>query len=129
MFYHKVRSGDSLSTIARRYRTSVRAIAAANNIRKTSYIVSGRSLKIPLRGQHVARTQKQKYSKPAGNPAVHVVKSGDSLWILAQRYGTTTHKIQAANGLTGTNLAIGQKLRIPGIGTGSTKTVKGMKDL
>ncbi|MBI9087568.1 MAG: LysM peptidoglycan-binding domain-containing protein, partial [Desulfobacterales bacterium] len=125
--YHKVRSGDSLSTIARRYRTSVSAIAAANNIRKTSYIVAGRALKIPLRGQHVAKPEKRKRPTPTGGPATHVVKSGDSLWILAQRYRTTTREIQAANSLKGTTLSIGQKLRIPGNETGGTKTVKGMK--
>lgn len=125
--YHKVRSGDSLSTIARRYHTSVAAIAAANNIRKTSYIVAGRALKIPLRGQRVAKPENQNQPMPTNGPATHVVKSGDSLWILAQRYRTTTREIQAANSLKGTALSIGQKLRIPGNGAEGAKTVKGMK--
>ena len=123
--YHKVRSGETLSTIARRYRSNIRSIAAANNIRRAGFIVAGKTLKIPLRGQYVSKPVAQKRRTASGD-AVHVVKSGDSLWILAQRYGTTTRKIQAANGLKGTTLSIGQRLRIPGNGTKIT-TVKGMK--
>jgi membrane-bound lytic murein transglycosylase D len=41
------------------------------------------------------------------------VRSGDSLWILARRYGTTVPKIMAANNLSGQTLTIGQRLAIP----------------
>ncbi|MBT8043931.1 MAG: LysM peptidoglycan-binding domain-containing protein [Verrucomicrobiae bacterium] len=54
----------------------------------------------------------------AGTPAVggtsHTVVSGDSLWGLARKYGTTIEAIQAANGLTSTNIRTGQQLTIPG---------------
>jgi membrane-bound lytic murein transglycosylase D len=50
--------------------------------------------------------------------ATHVVKSGDSLYNIASRYGVTTKKIQEANKLTSFNIAIGQSLIIPE----STKT-------
>jgi membrane-bound lytic murein transglycosylase D len=43
-----------------------------------------------------------------------VVRSGDSLWIIAKRYGTTTKKIQELNNLSTTHLYIGQVLKIPG---------------
>ncbi len=48
--YHRIRPGESLSTIARRYRSSVRKIMRANNLHRSSYIVAGRKLKIPQRG-------------------------------------------------------------------------------
>jgi len=111
--YHRVRPGESLSTIARKYRTSVRSIARANNIRKKHFIVAGKKLKIPRKGTVVYSARK--YDKPLQVvPAAHVVKSGDSLWILAKRYRTTTKKIQALNHLTTTKLSIGQILKIPG---------------
>jgi membrane-bound lytic murein transglycosylase D len=47
-------------------------------------------------------------------PSAHVVKSGDSLWNIAKRYGTTTKKIQSLNNLQTTQLHIGQVLKIPG---------------
>ena len=47
---------------------------------------------------------------------------GDSLWVLARRYGTTTGEIQRANRMRGTRLHIGQKLKIPS--QGETKQSK-----
>ena len=44
---HQVRSGETLSLIARRYRTSVDFIMLANNLNRANYIVSGKTLKIP----------------------------------------------------------------------------------
>ena len=44
---HHVRSGETLSLIARRYRTSVYFIMLANNLNRANYIVSGKTLKIP----------------------------------------------------------------------------------
>jgi len=111
--YHRVKRGESLSTIAKKYRTSVNSIARANNIRRKHFIVAGKKLKIPRKGTVVYRSKK--YDKPLpGRPSVHTVKSGDSLWIIAKQYGTTTKKIQGLNNLKTTKLSIGQALKIPG---------------
>jgi len=110
---HKVRTGESLSTIARKYRTSMSKIARVNNIRKQNYIVAGTILKIPQKGTIIPKPKRYTKSK-YGQATTHVVKSGDSLWILARRYGTTTTKIQGTNNLSSTNLYIGQVLKIPG---------------
>jgi len=111
--YHRVRPGESLSTIAQKYRTSVSSIARANNIRRNNYIVAGKKLKIPLKGG--AKYKPKTYTAPEyGKASTHIVRKGDSLWILARRYGTTTKKIQEKNNLRTTNLYIGQVLKIPG---------------
>ena len=47
--YHRVRRGETLSHIAKRYRVSVRAIANANGIVQKNFIRSGQKLKIPVR--------------------------------------------------------------------------------
>lgn len=107
--YHKVRRGETLSTIARRYRTSVKSIARANNIRKNNLIVAGKRLKIPQKGA-VYRTREPKYK----HTSKYIVKRGDSLWIIARRFDTTTKKLQKLNNLLNTNLHIGQVLKIPG---------------
>ena len=107
--YHKVRQGETLSTIARCYRTSVKSIAQANNIRKNNLIVAGKKLKIPQKGAvYQAREPKYKYTSK------YIVKRGDSLWIIARRFDTTTKKLQKLNNLLNTNLHIGQILKIPG---------------
>ncbi len=109
--YHRIRRGETLSVIARRYKTSVWRIKRANNLRRSNYIIAGRLLKIPQRGyKYPARkTVKRKYTKRY----VHKVTSGDSLWIIARRYGTTTRKIQKLNNLSSTDLHIGQVIKLP----------------
>jgi membrane-bound lytic murein transglycosylase D len=85
----------------------------ANNLRRSSFIVAGKKLKIPRKGTIVYRPKKQN-GTDYGRPSTHVVKSGDSLWIIAKRYGTTTKKIQDLNSLPTTHLHVGQVLKIPG---------------
>jgi len=55
----------------------------------------------------------QAESRPAGE---HVVRAGDTLFSLAQRYGTTVDGLRRANNLSGDNIAVGQRLRVPGGG-------------
>ncbi len=103
--YHRVRPGETLSTIARRYNTSVDTIARYNNIYRKNYIASGKILKIPHSGK-VSATKKAEV-------ITYYVRRGDSLWTLAKRYDTTTKKIQEFNQLESVNLNIGQILKIP----------------
>lgn len=111
--YHRVRRGETLSTIARRYHTSVRKIMRANNLRRSSYIVAGKRLKIPQRGMVVTRAHHNTSATKEIWNQRHVVKRGESLWTIAQRYGTTTQEIQAMNGLSSTRLRINQVLKVP----------------
>jgi len=110
--YHRVRSGETLSTIARRFRTSVTRIQRANHMRGT-LIRAGKRLKIPGKGYtRTSQPARRAQKGPAQLPAYHVVRRGDSLWIIARRYGTTVKSIQHLNGLSGTRLYKGQKLKI-----------------
>ncbi len=111
--WHRVKSGQTLSTIARRYRTSVRSIMRANNLRSSHMIRAGKRIKVPMRGYTVS---KPVTAKRAAIPSsgMHYVRKGDSLWIIANRYGTTVKKIQALNSLSSNHLVIGQPLKIPG---------------
>ncbi len=48
---------------------------------------------------------------------VHIVKSGESLSVIANKYGTSTKALMSENNLKSTGLAVGQKLRIPSVGS------------
>ena len=50
---------------------------------------------------------------PSAGSGSHLVVAGDSLWGLSRKYGTTVEAIQAANGISGTNIRTGQTLTIP----------------
>jgi len=113
---HRVVKGESLSGIARRYRTSVRAIMAMNGLRSRHYIKVGWKLKIPTRRQYASL---ERISSPVPglkkkeNLVEYLVRKGDSLWRIANRFGTTTKAIQSVNKLNDTYLRIGQVLMIP----------------
>ncbi|AYO21614.1 LysM peptidoglycan-binding domain-containing protein [Vibrio owensii] len=55
----------------------------------------------------------------SAKPSIHTVKRGESLSVIAQKYGTSTKAIMSANKLKSSGLAVGQKLKIPGSGTAS----------
>ncbi len=109
--YHRVRHGETLSVIARRYRTSVKRIMRANNLRRSNFIVAGKLIKIPRRG-YIYTAPSIPPKKKNGRPITHIVRKGDSLYIIAKQYGTTTSKIQQINHLTSSTLHKGQVLTI-----------------
>jgi|TARA_B100000315_G_scaffold260839_1_gene326105 membrane-bound lytic murein transglycosylase D len=111
--YHKIKPGETLSTISRHYRVSMHRIAIANNITKHHYIIAGKTLKIPQKSIILSRS-KIDTTLTYENIFTHIVKPGDSLWIIAKRYGTTTKKIRELNSLSNSNLHIRQVLKIPG---------------
>jgi membrane-bound lytic murein transglycosylase D len=109
---HRVRRGETLSIIAKKYRVSVNSIIRINRINKRNYIIAGQTLKIPQKSTVAYALPKYKRIKKA--PTLrHVVKKGDSLWIIAKRYGTTIQQIRKNSRLRSTRLHIGQILWIP----------------
>ena len=113
---HKVRKGESLSVIARRYRTSVRSIMALNRLKNSRYIKTGWRLKIPSRKRYssLKKASLPVYrSKEKKKIIKYNVRKGDSLWKIAKRHRTTTKAIQSLNNLDHGSLQIGQTLLIP----------------
>jgi len=97
-----VRSGDTLWLLAQRYNTTVDAIKNLNGLTSNNLYI-GQVLKIPTAGAS------------GGSYFEYVVRSGDTLWLLAQRYGTTVDAIKSLNNLSSDILNIGQVLRIPNV--------------
>lgn len=106
-----VRAGDTLKNIAARYGTTWQILAAVNNLINPNYIYEGQRLIIA-------------YSAPAPNPnpspnpgtgqTIHIVQAGETLQIIATRYGRTWQQIAAANNLANANqIYAGQRLVIP----------------
>jgi membrane-bound lytic murein transglycosylase D len=121
--YHKIKRGETLAGIARKYRTTVKQIARANKMGRRSTIVAGRTLKIPQKETSVSIAKNE--NKPQyRRTSKHVVKKGDSLWNLARRYGTSAKDIRKYNKLSNSNLRLGQVIKIPG-----TVAKKSSKDL
>ena len=108
---HKVRNGESLWTIARKYRISIHDLVAVNKIRNRSMIRTGQKLTIPVPGMNIAsipRTQMQGYNK-----VTYKVRRGDTLGHIAEDYGTRASNIRKWNSLKyGQPIYPGQKLTL-----------------
>ena len=114
---YTVKSGDSLWSIAQKYGTTVANLKSLNNL--TSDVLQiGQTLRVPSSESGAS------FGISSTNQT-YTVKSGDSLWNIANRYGTTVSKIKSLNGLSSDNLSIGQILLIPGnLNVSNTYTVK-----
>jgi membrane-bound lytic murein transglycosylase D len=101
---YKVKSGDNLFRIAKNFGTTVASIRDANGIRGNNIMV-GQLLTVPstsgkaTRASSVSKTTKYK------------VKSGDNLWAIAKKFGTTVDDIKRRNGV-GKGIRPGMVLRI-----------------
>lgn len=91
---HKVRNGDTLSTIAESYRTSVRPIMYLNNLRSKSFIRAGSTLFVPVRGTKQARVRRRAPKAPLKYiEGTHIVRRGDTLWDLSIRFGVPIKRL------------------------------------
>lgn len=123
--YHRVRRGETLSGIAKRYKTSVKAISRANNIYKAHRIRAGKVLKIPSRGYNSSGSSTSSTRSPKKSldkPTTYKVRRGDNLWIIARKFRTTTKQIMATNKLSSTTLYAGQTLKITPAGQISSRS-------
>jgi membrane-bound lytic murein transglycosylase D len=101
VYEYAVQRGDNLWTIARAFGVSSSMIADANDVRGDGLIRPGQTLYIPVQG-----------GRPPANGLTHSVRSGESLWTIAKRFGTSVADLRRWNGLTESVIRPGQKLTV-----------------
>lgn len=130
---HKVKAGETLASIASTYEVTPDEIKQTNNLRRNAVRV-GQQLKIQTSAPQAtlettvaavtgksssqqadtrkkADTQTQK--KQTAAPSSHTVKKGETLSVIAKKYGVTVAALKEANGLKNDNIRMGQKLKVP----------------
>ena len=126
---YSVKAGDSLGSIAKRFKVSTKDIIKLNNITNPNKIHVGQKLKLPgsvelkaadMAPVPVAKVAHKKTAKSSVKSApvtasgdVYVVKSGDMLGSIAVAHKTTTKALKQLNGLSSDKLQVGQKLKLP----------------
>jgi len=124
---YRVRRGDTLYGIARRYGTTSATIAAASSIQVDDVLPIGRRLKITpgvrspaqarglIEGKVATANGNVHAAPPSDLARSHTVRRGDSLWLIAKQYGTTIDELCTLNRIShsatlhpGTRLSVGQ---------------------
>ncbi|MCC8132198.1 MAG: peptidoglycan DD-metalloendopeptidase family protein [Tannerellaceae bacterium] len=137
MVYHRVKSGDTLGAIARKYGTTVNELCRLNGIKSTSILRVGQSLRctagtevevkeaptpennknqglqqVAAKTTTVSTAQSQSTEGDGQEPVYHRIESGDTLGAIAKKYGTTVNKLCELNGISKTTiLRLGRTLR------------------
>ena len=102
---HRVRPGESLSVIARRYSVSVKDLQRWNNISDPRRLRAGQNLTV----FYTPAAQ----GAPASGTVQHVVQRGDSLWSIARKYKVKVNDLQSWNALgSSSKIKPGQSIRI-----------------
>jgi len=116
---YTVVSGDSLSLIAYRHNTSVNELMRLNNL--TGYLIfPGQRLKVSGTTTTVSTTRP---TAVTSNATSHVVKPGEYLSLIANRYGITVAQLKSLNGLTSDLIFPNQRLVVKGNAVQGTPTV------
>lgn len=93
---YSIKSGDNLTQLARRYKTSIDLICAANNITSNTKLKINQTILIPNR-----------------KGFLYEIKKGDSLKLLAKKYNISTEQIISVNNINKNKLIAGKKLFLP----------------
>ncbi|GAA3566276.1 LysM peptidoglycan-binding domain-containing protein [Snuella lapsa] len=109
---YKVKAGDYLGKISRRYGVRVSQIKQWNGLRSNNLRI-GQRLTIYPRKQYVPSAAVTTKSTLTGNVTIYTVKEGDSLWSISQKFsGVSVQNIKDWNDISGTKLKPGMKLKI-----------------
>ena len=94
---HRIRRGETISTIASKYKVSMRRLLEANNLHKRSVIRAGKTLIIP---GHLSEGEKQPSpSAQKNHRKSHQIRSGESISTIAQKYAVRINDLLRANNL------------------------------
>lgn len=127
--WHIVKTGESLGSISRKYGVSISQIQQWNRL-KTTTIHPGQKLLVKQSSHAHTTTPKPEPPKTAPAPVapapkpvitpttpsqtkIHTVASGETLSVIAKKYGVTVQQIKSANNLSSDMIRVGQKLKIP----------------
>lgn len=112
---HKIRRGETVSSIASKYGVSQYAIFEANNMNRRSRIYAGKSLivPVPLDGNYSSNRSSKRRTATGEN--TYIVKRGDNLWEISRSFKTTPEKLRRLNYLgNSSRIYVGQVLKLPG---------------
>lgn len=111
---HKIKKGETLSSIAHKYRSSIKAISSYNRIYNYKTLRVGRQIYVPVRGyRNINALSGQQRARSEHGGCIHYkVRKGDTLSTIAKRFGTSISNIRTENKLKGSTIRYGDILKI-----------------
>lgn len=110
--YHKVRSGETLGTIASRFGTTTTEIQRINGLSSTRIYV-GQRLKVKATAGSSSTSSQSSSSSSSSTRKYYSVRSGDTFGRIAQRHRLSISQLRRLNpGINIDRLSIGQKIRV-----------------
>ncbi len=107
---YKITSGDTLFSIARKYKVSIADLVKLNHIGSKKPLHPDDILKIPTKGY----VEASKEAVAKNNKTVYKVKSGDTLSVIAKKFNMSLKKLKSLNNLRGNKLKKGMELTVIG---------------
>jgi membrane-bound lytic murein transglycosylase D len=115
--YHVVRRGETLSRIAQGYRVPVGELASLNDLRNRNRIRVGQRLRLPI--EYASRGRKNQSLPEAPASGLYTVREGDSLALIALRYGVDEGDLARINGIRNRHhITVDQVLKFPHVQDG-----------
>jgi len=111
--FHRVGRGDTISQIAERYGVSMASLVELNGLNSRNFIRAGQVLRLPGNGETTPVTLADESGVAAGSVSTYIVRSGDSINVIARRFGMSEEALLARNGIADRNrIYVGQELRV-----------------
>ncbi|HRS82311.1 MAG TPA: transglycosylase SLT domain-containing protein [Smithellaceae bacterium] len=115
---HRVQPGETVASIAKRYRVSRQAIYSCNRINRNKRLIQQtRYVRIPIQTAETAtvrqKTSVEKSSPSSGSMKSYKVRKGDTLFRIATRYNVPVDKLRQVNRLKTNTIKYGMTLKIP----------------
>jgi membrane-bound lytic murein transglycosylase D len=114
---HRVRKGETISSIANKYNVSDSVIISHNKLSSKKKLVQGRKLKIPITKEnqgYASGKSRQKGEKiKIASSGQYKVKKGETLLMISRRYEISSAQIKEINNLKTDKIRVGQILKLP----------------
>ncbi len=128
--YYTVVKGDTYYSISRRHNISITELLEMNNLKISDNLLVGKRLIVGGNGEETTASAapvtttstaagttaapKAAAPKPApSQSAIHTVKKGETLFSISKKYGTSVQELSKLNGMKGSGLKVGQKIKVP----------------
>ncbi|MGA9110543.1 MAG: LysM peptidoglycan-binding domain-containing protein [Smithella sp.] len=112
---HKVKRGETIYSIAKKYDVSVSMIASCNRLGSKRKLVRGRRITIPItkkRNYAEGKSHQKNYRKEIASSGRYKVKKGETLSMISRRFSIPLVELKEINNLKTGKIAAGQMLKL-----------------